>query len=291
MDFGTSQSWQIPHEHLALLGTITVGKFAKIYQARIWSRPDMVVAKMLKDNYTVDDETLMRAKVNYMATVVGKDPNVLEFIGAVVDNPSLGPVLISEYCEVGQLDKWLIQQRGNVTDDTTEILQRLAFGISKGMAYLASKKIVHKKLAARNVLLTFTREAKITGFGPSKVELEDKDSSAKERIPIKWTAPECLGSLKNADVKSDVWSYGIVLWEIFSLGETPYSSMKGRDVETRVKSGYRMSKPEMCEEFHYDLMRNCWDENPKKRNNFKKISKKISDTFSEGQTDSYYYYR
>ncbi|XP_055959163.1 megakaryocyte-associated tyrosine-protein kinase [Patella vulgata] len=297
MDFKKGQSWLIPHDHLALLGTITTGKFAKICQATIRSRSEQVVAKMLKDGYTSDDEIFMRAKVNYNATVVGKDPNVLEFIGAVVDNEVLGPVLILEYCEQGQLDKWLLKQRGDINDDTIEILQRIAFDVCKGMAYLASKKIVHQKLAARNVLLTFTRVAKVAGFGPSKPEKEtinhyDNASNAKkERIPIKWTAPECLVSLKDANEKSDVWSYGIVLWEIFSLGETPYNDMKSRDVETKVKSGYRMSKPEICEDFHYDVMKNCWEENPKKRHSFKTIKGHIAKTFSTNTRDSVYYYK
>ncbi|ESO84527.1 hypothetical protein LOTGIDRAFT_132033 [Lottia gigantea] len=202
--------------------------------------------------------------------------------------------MILEYCETGQLDKWLISLRGDMSSDTSELLQRICFDICKGMAYLASQKIVHKKLAARNVLLTFTIVPKITGFGPTKSS-EDEDAKAnildvfQERIPLKWTAPECMTSLKDADQRSDVWSFGIVLWEVFSLGELPYSDMKSRDVENRIKGGYRMSKPEMCNSFYYKIMTNCWHENPKKRESFKKIEQKIAGTFVNKSDDVYYY--
>ncbi|ESO82194.1 hypothetical protein LOTGIDRAFT_135136, partial [Lottia gigantea] len=167
-------------------------------------------------------------------------------------------------------------------------LQRIAFGVCKGMAYLASKKIVHKRLAARNVLLTFILEAKVSGFGPSKTEMND--DSDKERIPMKWTAPECMTSLRNANEKSDAWSFGVVLWEIFSLGETPYSDIRSREVEEKIRSGYRMSMPEYSDVLYQGIIRSCWEDNPKKRPNFQKMVAKIATSFFSQTGDDYYYY-
>ncbi|KAK3603168.1 hypothetical protein CHS0354_043000 [Potamilus streckersoni] len=131
-----------------------------------------------------------------------------------------------------------------------ENLFRFGLAICSGMEYLSSRNIVHRRLAARNVLLTISNEVKITGFGPQNFEIDEGDgeSGKKERIPIKWMAPECMESTAGATEKSDVWSYGVVLWEIFSLGHTPYPNIKSRDLPSRLRKGERLPKPEQCDE-------------------------------------------
>ncbi|XP_041368514.1 uncharacterized protein LOC121382898 [Gigantopelta aegis] len=232
MSFDSMQPWYVQHNNLTLVKLIHTGRFAKIYTATWKGAPKQeseVIAKLIKDDHTEDDVLTMMAKINFAATKVGEHPNILRFLGAVVDNDELGPIMVLEYCETGQLDKWLTSQQGKTTDDTIEKMQRIAMEIAQAMAYLKSRGIVHKKLAARNVLLTFVLQAKVTGFGPQRGDNNEEDENSKgDRIPIKWTAPECLQTMKDANEKSDVWSYGVVLWEIFSLGQTPYSNIRNQ---------------------------------------------------------------
>lgn len=208
----------------------------------------------------------------------------------------VGPYMILEYCEKGQLRDWLMQQKNSTSEDTIEQLYRIIYGISKGMCHLETKKIVHKKLAARNILLTDELEPKICGFGPEPNQKENNDadgnvkSDDKERIPLKWTAPECLTTMRDATTKSDVWSFGIVVWEIFSFGESPYPGIRSRQIKEEIKNGYRMKRPEFANDFYYKLMQHCWQAKPKQRPTFKEIMGDIGKTFSSAPSDEYYYY-
>ncbi|KAK3603161.1 hypothetical protein CHS0354_042994 [Potamilus streckersoni] len=171
----------------------------------------------------------MKAKINFLGTKVGSHPNILKFVGAVLYDDTIGPFIVHEYCENGTLKEYLEKNKNNVTVELQELLFRFGLDIAKGMEYLAKKDIVHRRLAARNILLNFLNEVKITGFGPQPTEstddgdVETGQSGKKERIPIKWMAPECMESTAGATQKSDVWSYAVVLWEIFSLGKSLYT--------------------------------------------------------------------
>ncbi|XP_067649175.1 uncharacterized protein [Haliotis asinina] len=294
MDLG--EPWYVPPEDISLIEVIATGKFAKIYKARWMETPKKVTevaAKVLKVRESEDDILLMLAKINFAATQVGEHRNVLGFLGAIMENDALGPVMVLEYCETGQLDKWLTNERSNITEETLDRIQNFSLEIARAMEYLTSKGIVHRKLAARNCLLTFLLEIKVTGFGPIKVDETSEDNKG-DRIPIKWTAPECLRSLKDANEKSDAWSYGVTMWEIFSMGGNPYDNIRGRDIPTKVKSGYRMTRPEYAEDIHYQLMQDCWSESPVKRPTFKDVVNKLETSFGlrrDGDDDNYYYKR
>ncbi|XP_052083561.1 angiopoietin-1 receptor-like [Mytilus californianus] len=189
----------------------------------------------------------MKAKINFYTIKVGRHKNVLQFIGSVEDEVR-GPMMILEYCSKGVLKQFLEAIKSNISVDIDERLYRIVFGICLGMDFLASKKVVHRRLAARNILLNGMYEPKITGFGPDYISDEGDDKSERERIPIKWLAPECMNSTKHANELSDVWSFGIVMWEIFSLGETPYPGLQSREVPGKIKQGYKMKKPERCDD-------------------------------------------
>ncbi|XP_071102354.1 uncharacterized protein [Haliotis cracherodii] len=299
MPFSTLQAKEIASDKLTLKKEIQSGRFARIYKASLKSGKTQqeVVAKVLKDTHDEDSALLMMAKINFAATKVGEHRNVLNFIGAVVSNDALGPVMVLEYCQNGQLDKWLNAKRTAVSTDVFDTIQTITLGISRGMEYLSKRQIVHRKLAARNCLLTPENEIKISGFGPSSMEeaAEDnskgKESSSQDRIPIKWTAPECLQSLKGADEKSDIWSFGITMWEIFSLGQTPYPDIRSRDLPIKLKNGYRLPNPEYAEEIHQDIMQGCWKQNPKERPTFANVVEKLETSFGyrPGESGEVYY--
>lgn len=298
MEFNETDSKFISSNDIVLDVMLTSGRFADIYKARYLPHNNKakqnVIAKTLKSGYGEENLLMMKAKINFFAKEVGDHPNIISFIGPVVDNDAFGPYMVLEYCQNGQLRDWLLQQKNKSTEETVELLYRISYGISKGMYYLEIKKLLHKRLAARNVLLNAELEPKISGFGPEPPQPQnnerDGDTEDKERIPVKWTAPECLSSMKYATSKSDVWSFGIVLWEIFSLGDTPYPGIRSRDLISLVKNGQRMKRPEFANDFYYGVMAKCWRGKPKQRPSFKDISTDIGKTFNVAPSDEYYYY-
>ncbi|XP_053373171.1 uncharacterized protein LOC128546533 [Mercenaria mercenaria] len=293
MDFKDIQNWQMGRDDVIFERLLKSGNFADIYHAKLRSTNTTVVAKTLKQNHAEQDKFLMKAKINFNSIEVGQNENVLRFIGAVVSETDIGPFIIYEYCANGQMRDYLETMKNSLTVETLEQQLRFGLGVARGMDYLAQRKIVHRRLAARNVLLDSDLTPKITGFGPQPDEKKGDDGNAKkrERIPLKWMAPECLKSTAGATEKSDVWSFGVVLWEIFSFGESPYGSMRGRELPAKLKGGYRLPKPEQCDDKWYGVMKQAWSEDPKKRPSFKEIRNTLDEIFVAAPTDDYYYYR
>ncbi|CAK9303110.1 unnamed protein product [Gordionus sp. m RMFG-2023] len=186
-------------------------------------------------------------------------------------------------------------------DITVETLLCYAYQISKGMEYLISKNCIHRDLACRNVLLDHDNIVKICDFGLSKdlYRYPNYVKTTDTPVPIKWMAIESLiDNLYNH--QTDIWSYGVVLWEIYSLGCSPYPGVElGPDFVSKLMNGLRLEKPTYCPEEIYDLMLECWSKDPEGRPNFNNCSKRISDIISknrlsdetDSQYDTYNYYR
>ncbi|XP_063420571.1 fibroblast growth factor receptor-like [Mytilus trossulus] len=289
-------TWTIKRQDLSLETELARGRFAIIYLAQYFNHQDVrkVVAKTLKDDQNQDNVIKMKGKINFYGTKIGHHKNILDFIGSVNDDIR-GPIMVLEYCSRGVLKEFLESARSNVTVDLEERLFRITLAICEGMDYLSSQQVVHRRLAARNVLLNDQYVPKITGFGPDPeaIQTETGDTRKSERIPIKWMAPECMKTTKYANELSDVWSYGIVMWEIFSLGETPYPGINNTDVLSVVKRGTKMKKPELCDDTFYKIMLKCWHYDPRKRSGFEQIKEELSKLFTEetGDDDYYMYYK
>uniref|UniRef100_H3D9P9 receptor protein-tyrosine kinase n=1 Tax=Tetraodon nigroviridis TaxID=99883 RepID=H3D9P9_TETNG len=170
----------------------------------------------------------------------------------------------------------LSEDNGDWPLDIDDLL-RFSLQVAQGLDFLASRNCIHRDVAARNVLLTDSRVAKICDFGLARDIMNDSNYVVKgnARLPVKWMAPESIFDCVYT-VQSDVWSYGILLWEIFSLGKSPYPSMA---VDSRfykmVKRGYQMSQPDFAPPEIYMIMKMCWDLEPTERPTFNKISQMI----------------
>ncbi|XP_065210979.1 vascular endothelial growth factor receptor 1-like [Planococcus citri] len=160
---------------------------------------------------------------------------------------------------------------------TTIDLIRWSFHVARGMEYLASRKILHGDLAARNILLAEGNIAKICDFGLAKSMYQNEEyKSSKTILPVKWMAIESLRD-RIFSTQSDVWSFGITMWEFFSLAVLPYPDLDNSEVYKKLVSGYRLEKPRFATSKIYNIMMDCWKEHPKQRPSFDELVQKLGD--------------
>ena len=148
--------------------------------------------------------------------------------------------------------------------------------VATGMEFLSKKKIIHRDIAARNILVNEDYIAKIMDFGLSRdVSSKDYYKAKHAAVPIKWLAPEAL--LKgHFTTQSDVWAYGVLMWEIMTLGANPYPSVPMENLYQLLKDGHRMECPDECPAEVYQIMRECWHSNALMRPNFAKLIQDIN---------------
>ena len=270
-------------DSITILDEIGQGEYGVVHKAMVNERnlartvEFIAVAKWSKiRNELCLDESKFEAAI--MAQL--NHPNVIGLIGQVTF-PDLF-VIIAEYCEHGSLSSWLVKQEAC---DSVDVLTAMTLDIARGMEYISGLGLVHCDLAARNILLTSDYRCKISDFGSSKFTV-DKLQADAAMMPIRWMAPESFDSLQFSTF-SDVWSYGIVLFEIYSLGNVPYVGWSNDKVMRRVQSGYRLTKPGVCPDVIFDMMLRCWKQEPTDRDTFKDIVSAVIPTIPAGFNDSH----
>ncbi|XP_070542818.1 tyrosine-protein kinase CSK-like [Ptychodera flava] len=252
--------WAIQRRELRMGKAIGKGNFGDVLEGEY--RGQKVAIKSLKDNTSTAQKFLAEASV--MTSL--RHPNLVQLLGVALGDPVL---IVLEYLGKGCLVDYL-RSRGRAVITKKNQLH-FASNVCSGMAYLESKNLVHRDLAARNVLVADDDVAKVSDFGLAREESYIVDGG---KVPIKWTAPEALRHGKFS-TKSDVWSYGILLWETYSFGRVPYPRVPLADVVAHVERGYRMEAPEGCPDPVYRIMLHCWDLDPARRPSFKELKKKL----------------
>uniref|UniRef100_I3JUY0 Tyrosine-protein kinase n=2 Tax=Oreochromis niloticus TaxID=8128 RepID=I3JUY0_ORENI len=225
---------------------------------------DVAVKVLKNENEKLVKEEMMReAEIMHQLS----NPFIVRMLGLCNADCLM---LVMEMASAGPLNKFLSSKKDTVS---VENIVNLMHQVSMGMKYLEEKNFVHRDLAARNVLLVNQQFAKISDFGLSKA-LGADDNYYKARTagkwPLKWYAPECILFHKFSS-KSDVWSFGVTMWEAFSYGGKPYKKMKGPDVIRFIENGNRMDCPAACPERVYTLMKECWTYKHEDRPDFKKV--------------------
>uniref|UniRef100_A0A8C6MCJ2 Ephrin type-A receptor 7 n=1 Tax=Nothobranchius furzeri TaxID=105023 RepID=A0A8C6MCJ2_NOTFU len=248
---------------------IGAGEFGEVCSGRLKlpGKRDMSVAiKTLKVGYTEKQ----RRDFLCEASIMGQfdHPNVVHLEGVVTRGKPV--MIVIEYMENGSLDAFLRKHDGQFT-----VIQLVGMlrGIAAGMRYLADMGYVHRDLAARNILVNSNLVCKVSDFGLSRVIEDDPEAvytTTGGKIPVRWTAPEAIQYRKFTSA-SDVWSYGIVMWEVMSYGERPYWDMSNQDVIKAIEEGYRLPAPMDCPPGLHQLMLDCWQKDRAERPKFDQI--------------------
>ncbi|EDL37948.1 Eph receptor A5, isoform CRA_a [Mus musculus] len=225
-----------------------------------------VAIKTLKVGYTEKQRRDFLGEASIMGQF--DHPNIIHLEGVVTKSKPV--MIVTEYMENGSLDTFLKKNDGQFT-----VIQLVGMlrGIAAGMKYLSDMGYVHRDLAARNILINSNLVCKVSDFGLSRVLEDDPEAAYTTRggkIPIRWTAPEAIAFRKFTS-SSDVWSYGIVMWEVVSYGERPYWEMTNQDVIKAVEEGYRLPSPMDCPAALYQLMLDCWQKDRNSRPKFDEI--------------------
>ncbi|XP_060764840.1 ephrin type-A receptor 5 isoform X2 [Neoarius graeffei] len=248
---------------------IGAGEFGEVCSGplRLPGKREIVVAiKTLKAGYTEKQRRDFLAEASIMGQF--DHPNIIHLEGVVTKSKPV--MIITEYMENGSLDTFLKKNDGQFT-----VIQLVGMlrGIASGMRYLSDMGYVHRDLAARNILVNSNLVCKVSDFGLSRVLEDDPEAAYTTRggkIPIRWTAPEAI-SYRKFTSASDVWSYGIVMWEVMSYGERPYWEMSNQDVIKAVEESYRLPGPMDCPTALYHLMMDCWQKDRNSRPKFDEI--------------------
>ncbi|XP_038066676.1 angiopoietin-1 receptor-like [Patiria miniata] len=240
---------------------------------RIGGQVTKAAIKTLKDS-TSDAAMDFKAELQTMVGIK-PHPNIVRLLAACFHEGILYVAL--EFLPNGNLRDYLRSIRpkqkgaGDSTDGASPLTSSnlLKFGtdVAKGMDHLSKTGIIHRDLAARNILLADDLTAKVSDFGLSRGE-DIYVQKSSTRIPVRWLAIESL-TRRVYKSKSDVWSFGILLWEIATYGSTPYSGIESKSLAERLLDGYRMPKPDNCADEIYNLMLKCWHEVPSERPTFK----------------------
>ncbi|XP_064922930.1 fibroblast growth factor receptor 2 isoform X16 [Columba livia] len=280
--------WEFPRDKLTLGKPLGEGCFGQVVMAEAVGidkdRPKeavTVAVKMLKDDATEKDLSDLVSEMEMMK-MIGKHKNIINLLGACTQD---GPLyVIVEYASKGNLREYLRARRppgmeysfdiNRVPEEqmTFKDLVSCTYQLARGMEYLASQKCIHRDLAARNVLVTENNVMKIADFGLAR-DINNIDYYKKTtngRLPVKWMAPEALFDRVYTH-QSDVWSFGVLMWEIFTLGGSPYPGIPVEELFKLLKEGHRMDKPANCTNELYMMMRDCWHAVPSQRPTFKQL--------------------
>uniref|UniRef100_UPI0037E7B428 protein tyrosine kinase 2aa isoform X2 n=1 Tax=Semicossyphus pulcher TaxID=241346 RepID=UPI0037E7B428 len=272
----STRDYEIQRDRIELGRCIGEGQFGDVHQG-VYNSPDkpsLPVAIKTCKNCTSDS---VREKFLQEALTMRQfdHPHIVKLIGVITENPVW---IIMELCTLGELRSFL-QVRKYSLDLATLIL--FAYQLSTALAYLESKRFVHRDIAARNVLVSSVDCVMLGDFGLSRY-MEDSSyyKASKGKLPIKWMAPESI-NFRRFTSASDVWMFGVCMWEILMYGIKPFQGVKNNDVIGRIENGERLAMPPQCPPTLYSLMTKCWSYDPSKRPRFTELKTQLNTILEE----------
>ncbi|XP_070562501.1 fibroblast growth factor receptor 1-like isoform X1 [Ptychodera flava] len=299
------ENWEFPRNRMTLGKTLGEGAFGLVCEASAIgimkkesnTTKTTCAVKMLKDDATERELNDLISEMEMMKQI-GKHINIINLLGCCTQD---GPLLvIVEYAPHGNLRDFLRCHRPQTADyENAELLPKIdlltnkdlvsfAYQIARGMSFLSLNKCVHRDLAARNVLVGKDHIMKIADFGLARdvhyIDYYRKNTNG--RVPVKWMSPEALFD-RVYTIQSDVWSFGILLWEIMTLGGSPYPSLPVEMLFDFLKAGKRMEQPHGCSPEVYFVMRDCWRTSPNQRPNFNQLVQTLDGLLTQSSNQDY----
>eukprot|EP00057_Strongylocentrotus_purpuratus_P011277 XP_011665751.1 PREDICTED: uncharacterized LOC586619 isoform X4 [Strongylocentrotus purpuratus] len=285
------KEFEFPRERLVIGAVVGTGSFGKVVRgdAEGIIKPackTVVAIKMLKEHATGLDHQDLLKELSVMK-LLKPHPNIVTLFGCCTKDGYESPLIIMEYLPNGNLLSHLRSSRQRVEDfemhrtsmrttlSPTDLI-RYAYEIANGMAYLSSMMCIHRDLAARNILLSRDGVCKLSDFGLARDVMNGGVYQRKTqgRVPIRWMALESL--LDNVyTIQSDVWSFGVLMWEIVTIGSYPYPGVPSKKLIKDLQKGYRMPRPEHCSEEIYSILLECWRDENKQRPTFDQLRHRL----------------
>ncbi|KAM4736750.1 protein-tyrosine kinase 6-like [Anableps anableps] len=253
--------WVLPKDEFTIGDRLGSGCFSQVFRGR-WKNHINVAIKILR-NSSLDNKEFQR-EVEILKRLHHR--HLISLFAICTESTPF--YIITELMEKGSLLSFLRGPEGKHQDIVS--LMDMAAQVADGMSYLEEQKSIHRDLAARNVLVGENYICKVADFGLARVIKEPIYISEDKKIPYKWSAPEAISHGKFSS-KSDVWSFGVLLYEIITYGGIPYPGFNNEDVYGKLMSGYRMEAPDKCPGFLHNIMLKCWQKKPEDRPNFKDV--------------------
>ena len=261
-----NEDWEIERKAFRLLRKLDIVKYADIGKyAEVWmgklNNTIEVIVKICNSKYTnkLHDEILFMKKLRH--------PNVLQLYAVCTKRMPM--YIITELMKHGNLLEYLRDNDGLLLK-LPELLD-VGEQVASGMSYFEKNNYVHRDLSAKNILVSENLICKVANFGLARVINQGVFAGpSKEKLPIKWTAPEAAMH-RHFTNKSDVWSFGILLYELITYGGVPYSEMNDAKVLEELQIGYRMPAPLDCPEYLYEIMTDCCRDDPASRPTFESL--------------------
>ena len=265
----TKDMWEISRDSITLIRKLGAGQFGEVYQG-LWNNSTPVAVKTLKAGTMQPAAFLAEAQIMKKL----RHPKLIQLYAVCTQGEPV--YIITELMSKGSLLDYL---QGEGRSLKLPQLIDMAAQVAAGMAYLELHNYIHRDLAARNILVADNNICKVADFGLARLIVSD-DYNATEgaKFPIKWTAPEAA-LFNRFSIKSDVWSFGILITELVTYGRIPYPGMSNAEVLQNLDKGYRMPCPVTTPESLYQIMLDCWKRNPADRPTFEALQWRLEDFF------------
>ena len=268
-----TETWEIDRSSIQFVKKLGAGKFGEVWQG-LWNGTTEVAVKELKPGMINANECSQEAALIKQL----KHPNLIKLYAVCTQEEPI--YIITELMKHGSLLKYL---RGDGRSLKLPQLIDMGAQVAAGMAYLEEKNYVHRDLAARNISVSESLICKVKIVSMARVISEGiYEAHTGMKVPINWTAPEAAMN-RDFTVKSDVWSFGILLYELITYGRPPYPGMTNAQVLEALKTSYRMPCPKNCPEGLYKIMRECWRNDADSRPTFESLRWRMEDFFVENE--------
>ncbi|XP_062311054.1 tyrosine-protein kinase Tec isoform X1 [Osmerus eperlanus] len=262
------EKWEINPSELTFMKELGSGQFGVVRLGK-WRAQHKVAIKAIREGAMLEEDFIEEAKVMMRLS----HPKLVQLYGVCSQQDPV--YIVTEFMELGCLLNHVRQHRDHLAAGS---LLSFCLDVSEGMEHLEHHGFIHRDLAARNCLVNAALVVKVSDFGMARYVLDNQyTSSSGSKFPVKWSPPEVFNYCKYSS-KSDVWSFGVLMWEVFTRGRMPFEQSPNHQVVLMVSQGQRLYRPKMATAAIYHIMLRCWQEKPEERPSFSQLCELICDS-------------